>query len=119
MFTYLFYRAQTKYQIVLTKTDMVFPIDLARHAMRIEEVTIVQFSVALFVRSALSHLSCGANNLLIIIMILQSLKAHKSVVQPVVWSVFVSLVFRHPYMHNFHLHHRPYSLDTILVPDDG
>ncbi|MCD7466993.1 hypothetical protein HAX54_004127 [Datura stramonium] len=43
-------RAQTKYQIILTKTDMVFPIDVARRAMQIEE----------------------------------NLKAHKSVVQPVV-----------------------------------
>ncbi|KAF3454819.1 hypothetical protein FNV43_RR05267 [Rhamnella rubrinervis] len=42
-------RAQTKYQIVLTKTDLVFPIDVARRATQIEE----------------------------------SLKAHKSVVQPV------------------------------------
>ncbi|KAL5580547.1 hypothetical protein UlMin_012989 [Ulmus minor] len=42
-------RAQTKYQIVLTKTDTVFPIDVARRAMQIEE----------------------------------SLKAHKSLVQPV------------------------------------
>lgn len=31
-------RAQTKYQIVLTKTDTVFPIDVARRAMQIEEV---------------------------------------------------------------------------------
>ncbi|XP_028768880.1 uncharacterized protein LOC114726451 [Neltuma alba] len=30
-------RYQTKYQIVLTKTDMVFPIDVARRAMQIEE----------------------------------------------------------------------------------
>ncbi|BBH04564.1 P-loop containing nucleoside triphosphate hydrolases superfamily protein [Prunus dulcis] len=30
-------RAQTKYQILLTKTDMVFPIDVARRAMQIEE----------------------------------------------------------------------------------
>ncbi|KAG6680880.1 hypothetical protein I3842_13G064600 [Carya illinoinensis] len=30
-------RSQTKYQIVLTKTDMIFPIDVARHAMQIEE----------------------------------------------------------------------------------
>lgn len=30
-------RSQTKYQIVLTKTDMVFPIDVARRAMQIEE----------------------------------------------------------------------------------
>ncbi|KAK4370199.1 hypothetical protein RND71_009674 [Anisodus tanguticus] len=43
-------RAQTKYQIILTKTDTVFPIDVARRAMQIEE----------------------------------SLKAKKSVVQPVV-----------------------------------
>lgn len=41
-------RSQTKYQIVLTKTDTVFPIDVARRAMQIE----------------------------------QSLKANKSVVQP-------------------------------------
>ncbi|PON41866.1 GTP-binding ribosome biogenesis protein [Parasponia andersonii] len=45
---YVLYRAKTKYQIVLTKTDIVFPIDVARRAMQIEE----------------------------------SLKAHKSVVQP-------------------------------------
>lgn len=30
-------RSQTKYQIVLTKTDMVFPMDVARRAMQIEE----------------------------------------------------------------------------------
>ncbi|KAK6929885.1 GTP binding domain [Dillenia turbinata] len=30
-------RFQTKYQIVLTKTDLVFPIDVARRAMQIEE----------------------------------------------------------------------------------
>ncbi|ONH99685.1 hypothetical protein PRUPE_6G043400 [Prunus persica] len=30
-------RAQTKYQILLTKTDTVFPIDVARRAMQIEE----------------------------------------------------------------------------------
>ncbi|XP_054817999.1 LOW QUALITY PROTEIN: uncharacterized protein LOC129317671 [Prosopis cineraria] len=30
-------RSQTKYQVVLTKTDMVFPIDVARRAMQIEE----------------------------------------------------------------------------------
>lgn len=30
-------RAQTKYQIILTKTDTVFPIDVARRAMHIEE----------------------------------------------------------------------------------
>lgn len=30
-------RSETKYQIVLTKTDMVFPIDVARRAMQIEE----------------------------------------------------------------------------------
>lgn len=29
--------SQTKYQIVLTKTDAVFPIDVARRAMQIEE----------------------------------------------------------------------------------
>ena len=33
-------RSQTKYQIVLTKTDTVFPIDVARRAMQIEEVNI-------------------------------------------------------------------------------
>jgi GTP-binding protein EngB required for normal cell division len=31
-------RSKTKYQIVLTKTDTVFPIDVARRAMQIEEV---------------------------------------------------------------------------------
>ncbi|KAL2333057.1 hypothetical protein Fmac_014270 [Flemingia macrophylla] len=30
-------RSRTKYQIVLTKTDVVFPIDVARRAMQIEE----------------------------------------------------------------------------------
>ncbi|KAF5751307.1 hypothetical protein HS088_TW02G00320 [Tripterygium wilfordii] len=30
-------RSQTKYQIMLTKTDMVFPMDVARRAMQIEE----------------------------------------------------------------------------------
>ncbi|KAM1553016.1 hypothetical protein ACFX1Z_005939 [Malus domestica] len=30
-------RAETKYQILLTKTDTVFPIDVARRAMQIEE----------------------------------------------------------------------------------
>lgn len=30
-------KSQTKYQIVLTKTDLVFPIDVARRAMQIEE----------------------------------------------------------------------------------
>ena len=39
-FYYLLYRAKTKYQIVLTKTDVVFPIDVARRAMQIEEVNI-------------------------------------------------------------------------------
>lgn len=32
------YRYQTKYQVVMTKTDLVFPIDVARRAMQIEEV---------------------------------------------------------------------------------
>ncbi|OMP02321.1 hypothetical protein COLO4_11191 [Corchorus olitorius] len=45
---HLMERSQTKYQIVLTKTDTVLPIDVARRAMQIEE----------------------------------SLKAHRSVVQP-------------------------------------
>lgn len=34
-------RYETKYQIVLTKTDLVFPIDVARRAMQIEEVSLV------------------------------------------------------------------------------
>ncbi|KAJ8768645.1 hypothetical protein K2173_023549 [Erythroxylum novogranatense] len=34
---HLMERSQTKYQIVLTKTDLVFPIDVARRAMQIEE----------------------------------------------------------------------------------
>ncbi|GAB4860212.1 hypothetical protein Ancab_011691 [Ancistrocladus abbreviatus] len=34
---HLMERSQTKYQIVLTKTDAVFPIDVARRAMQIEE----------------------------------------------------------------------------------
>ncbi|KAI7988598.1 putative GTP-binding protein EngB [Camellia lanceoleosa] len=32
-----YHRSQTKYQIVLTKTDLVFPIDVARRAIQIEE----------------------------------------------------------------------------------
>ncbi|KAK9125219.1 hypothetical protein Scep_014065 [Stephania cephalantha] len=35
---HLMERSQTKYQILLTKTDMIFPIDVARLAMEIEEV---------------------------------------------------------------------------------
>lgn len=38
-FHYLIYRSQTKYQILLTKSDAVFPIDVARRAMQIEEVS--------------------------------------------------------------------------------
>jgi hypothetical protein len=34
----IMYRYQTKYQVVMTKTDLVFPIDVARRAMQIEEV---------------------------------------------------------------------------------
>lgn len=34
---HLMERYQTKYQIVLTKTDTVFPLDVARRAMQIEE----------------------------------------------------------------------------------
>lgn len=30
-------RSKTRYQIVLTKTDIVFPLDVARHAMQIQE----------------------------------------------------------------------------------
>lgn len=40
-FHVLLCRSQTKYQIVLTKTDTVFPIDVARRAMQIEEVNFV------------------------------------------------------------------------------
>lgn len=47
---YLFFRAQTKYQIVLTKSDLVFPIDVARRAMQIEEVTLIRSSGTLFVK---------------------------------------------------------------------
>ena len=39
---YLLDRSQTKYQIVLTKTDTVFPIDVARRAMQVEDVNIEQ-----------------------------------------------------------------------------
>ncbi|XP_077224532.1 P-loop containing nucleoside triphosphate hydrolases superfamily protein isoform X2 [Tasmannia lanceolata] len=38
-------RSQTKYQIVLTKTDVVFPIDVARRAMQIQEDLKAQKSV--------------------------------------------------------------------------
>nr|POE55094.1 hypothetical protein CFP56_26675 [Quercus suber] len=38
-------RSQTKYQIVLTKTYVVFPIDVARRAMQIEESLKVNKSV--------------------------------------------------------------------------
>ncbi|KAK9751158.1 hypothetical protein RND81_02G246300 [Saponaria officinalis] len=34
---HLMERSETKYQIVLTKTDVVFPLDVARRAMQIEE----------------------------------------------------------------------------------
>lgn len=37
-----YFRYQTKYQIVLTKTDTVFPINVARRAMQIQEVNIVR-----------------------------------------------------------------------------
>ncbi|KAK7305513.1 hypothetical protein VNO77_43419 [Canavalia gladiata] len=38
-------RSKTKYQIVLTKTDVVFPIDVARRAMQIEESLLQNKSV--------------------------------------------------------------------------
>lgn len=38
-------RSRTKYQIVLTKTDVVFPIDVARRAMQIEESLLQNKSV--------------------------------------------------------------------------
>lgn len=41
-------RSQTPYQIVLTKTDIVFPIDVARRAMQIQEVKIYLSSQVLF-----------------------------------------------------------------------
>ncbi|KAH9613292.1 hypothetical protein KSS87_015907 [Heliosperma pusillum] len=34
---HLMERSQTRYQVVLTKTDVVFPLDVARRAMQIEE----------------------------------------------------------------------------------
>ena len=36
-------RSKTKYQIVLTKTDLAFPVDVARRAMQIEEVLFMRF----------------------------------------------------------------------------
>ncbi|KAK7387286.1 hypothetical protein VNO78_27972 [Psophocarpus tetragonolobus] len=38
-------RSKTKYQIVLTKTDVIFPIDVARRAMQIEEKLLQNKSV--------------------------------------------------------------------------
>ena len=38
-------RHKTPYQIVLTKTDLVFPIDVARRAMEIQEVLFPVHSV--------------------------------------------------------------------------
>jgi hypothetical protein len=45
-FNIFLYRSQTKYQIVLTKTDVVFPIDVARRAMQIEEVNVTCGDIA-------------------------------------------------------------------------
>lgn len=84
-FLFLTYRAQTKYQIVLTKTDTVFPIDVARRAMQIEEVNCAQnpLTCIFFYNYSLSDESKSGTHTHYLIM--QTLKANKSAVQPVVW----------------------------------
>lgn len=76
-------RSQTKYQIVLTKTDVVFPIDVARRAMQIEEVNITK---NLFLCIEMFFLALSRTKTGDCISILQSLKEKKSAVQPVVLS---------------------------------
>uniref|UniRef100_A0A5B7BNN5 EngB-type G domain-containing protein n=1 Tax=Davidia involucrata TaxID=16924 RepID=A0A5B7BNN5_DAVIN len=56
-------RSQTKYQIVLTKTDLVFPIDVARRAMQIEESLKAKKSAVPPVMMVSSKSGAGIRNL--------------------------------------------------------
>ncbi|KAK2440609.1 GTP-binding protein [Trifolium repens] len=56
-------RSKTKYQIVLTKTDTVFPIDVARRAMQIEESLLPNKSVIQPLMMASSKSGAGIRSL--------------------------------------------------------
>ncbi|CAI0399500.1 unnamed protein product [Linum tenue] len=56
-------RSQTKYQIVLTKTDLVFPIDVARRAMQIEDSLKANKSIVQPVMMASSKTGAGIRTL--------------------------------------------------------
>ncbi|KAG4989195.1 hypothetical protein AAZX31_11G186700 [Glycine max] len=56
-------RSKTKYQIVLTKTDVVFPIDVARRAMQIEESLFQNKSVVKPVMMVSSKSGAGIRSL--------------------------------------------------------
>ncbi|CAL1368507.1 unnamed protein product [Linum trigynum] len=56
-------KSQTKYQIVLTKTDLVFPIDVARRAMQIEESLKANKSIVQPVMMASSKTGAGIRTL--------------------------------------------------------
>lgn len=56
-------RSQTKYQIVLTKTDMVFPINVARRAMQIQEILKTNKSVVNPVMMVSSKSGAGIRSL--------------------------------------------------------
>lgn len=56
-------RSQTKYQIMLTKTDLVFPIDVARRAMQIEESLKANKSAVIPVMMASSKTGAGIRSL--------------------------------------------------------
>lgn len=83
-------RSKTKYQIVLTKTDVVFPIDVARRAMQIEEVNIGHPNEP-FVWKLYSILEI--NKFLYVWS--QSLLQNKSVVKPLVYRFFLLICSFH------------------------
>ncbi|KAJ4972341.1 hypothetical protein NE237_005440 [Protea cynaroides] len=56
-------RSQTKYQIVLTKTDTVFPLDVARRAMQIEENLTANKSIVQPVMMVSSKTGAGIQSL--------------------------------------------------------
>ncbi|KAJ4719169.1 putative GTP binding protein [Melia azedarach] len=56
-------RSQTKYQVVLTKTDTVFPMDVARHATQIEESLKANKSIVQPVMMASSKSGAGIRSL--------------------------------------------------------
>ncbi|KAF1895151.1 hypothetical protein Lal_00022649, partial [Lupinus albus] len=70
-------RSKTKYQVVLTKTDVVFPIDVARRAMQIEEVSICHRN-KLFI----GKFSVIFWRLTTFCILVQSLLGNQSIVQP-------------------------------------